>query len=104
MYVVTHKECNVKLKNPYIFLQVGAALHPLLGYLADNVGDNISQKNENFCGLAGFYWIWKNQIRCKEILIYNTEEGSMLQQTLIQPLLKKIKSILKGHSSDCERN
>ena len=257
MYVVTHKECNVKLKNPYIFLQVGAALHPLLGYLADNVGDNISQKNENFCELTGLYWIWKNseadviglvhyrrffytgrmnalmhrmmniahikrymrnydlivpkktrysktiraiysekhhaedwqhvrgiicelyaeyletfdkvaeskelyvcnmfcgrkglldayckwlfeilfrmerssdisnydsynrriygflaerlftvwilknRIRCKEILIYNTEEGSMLQQTLIQPLLKKIKSILKGHSSDCERN
>lgn len=41
-------------------LQVGAALHPDLGYTPDNTGDNISAKNPNYCELTGLYWAWKN--------------------------------------------
>ena len=60
IYVITHKEVNIKLKNHYVLLQVGSVLYPSLGYLRDDVGENISWKNKNFCELTGLYWIWKN--------------------------------------------
>jgi hypothetical protein len=60
IYIATHKE----FKNPQLYgfvpLQVGAEGKKMLGYLTDNVGDNISNKNPNFCELTGLYWVWKN--------------------------------------------
>lgn len=46
----------------YKAIQLGKSLHPDLdlGYLNDNIGDNISDKNPNFCELTGLYWAWKN--------------------------------------------
>lgn len=51
----------------YIPLHVGAEGkkdkdgNPLdLGYVKDNIGENISQLNPSFCELTGLYWAWKN--------------------------------------------
>jgi len=44
-------------------IQVGAALTEKRlaeGICVDNVGDNISHKNKQFCELTALYWIWKN--------------------------------------------
>ncbi len=43
-------------------LQVGAALtdKKLDTDCFDNVGDNISERNTQFCELTGLYWIWKH--------------------------------------------
>ena len=60
IYIATHKEFDNPHLNNYIPLQVGAEGKQDLGYLKDNTGDNISEKNSNFCELTGLYWIWKN--------------------------------------------
>lgn len=60
IYVITHKKVKEIKNNCYELLQVGAEKNPDLGYLKDNVGENISQKNSNYCELTGLYWMWKN--------------------------------------------
>lgn len=46
-----------------VILQVGAALTDrrlFEGVITDCQGDNISNKNRQFCELTGLYWIWKH--------------------------------------------
>lgn len=61
MYVVTHKKFNYKLLDSYEPIQVGKCnTHNELPYITDDSGDNISNKNSNYCELTAIYWIWKN--------------------------------------------
>lgn len=61
IYVVTHK--NIELyptlkEKGYELINVGSASNECCA--SDNTGDNISNKNANYCELTAFYWIWKN--------------------------------------------
>ena len=62
-YIVTHKEfiCpNVK-GGSYTPIQVGKQFSKVdLGMISDDTGDNIAEKNLNYCELTALYWIWKN--------------------------------------------
>lgn len=58
--VAAHKKYWMPDDSVYLPIQVGAALHPALGYVPDNTGDNISAKNPNYCELTALYWAWKN--------------------------------------------
>lgn len=60
--VITHKEYNIPIIDGYVPMMVGAVRHVKINeaYLRDDVGDNISEKNDSYCELTGLYWLWKN--------------------------------------------
>lgn len=61
VYVVSHKKAKMPVEKIYSPLQVGKAPENFEGFLRDNTGDNISQKNENYCELTAQYWGAKNR-------------------------------------------
>lgn len=65
--VATHKVYRMPDDPMYLPIQLGASIdvndefkEPDLGYLKDNVGENISSRNPSFCELTGLYWGWKH--------------------------------------------
>lgn len=58
--VATHKKYKMPTDKLYVPVQVGAEGKEEIGYIKDNTGDNISNKNAYFCELTGLYWAWKN--------------------------------------------
>lgn len=64
--VATHKKYWMPEDACYLPLHVGREGKNDLGYVGDNTGDNISNKNANYCELTGLYWAWKN-LNCEYI-------------------------------------
>lgn len=64
--VCCHKRDVMANIDPYMPIHVGKGLHPdvSLGITEDNIGYNISSKNNNYCELTGLYWAWKNLKDC----------------------------------------
>lgn len=58
MYMVTHKKLEYIPKDRIPFYVGGHISED--NYLCDDIKDNISYKNKNYCELTAFYWIWKN--------------------------------------------
>ncbi len=58
--IATHKPYPMPDEDIYLPLHVGAEGKESFGLQGDNVGENISEKNPNFCELTGLYWAWKN--------------------------------------------
>ena len=60
IFICTHK--NYKFYSTKIFkpLLCGAFKNKDIGIEKDNIGNNISVKNDNYSELTGLYWIWKN--------------------------------------------
>ena len=60
--IACHRQYPVPGEPCYLPVEVGAALHPqpIPGFTPDNTGDNISEKNKNYCELTALYWAWKN--------------------------------------------
>lgn len=62
LFVCCHQPIPVP-KHPLLFpVQTGAALAEkrFPGFLYDDSGDNISEKNRSYCELTAQYWAWKN--------------------------------------------
>lgn len=62
IYIAAHKEAQIPDLEGYNPISVGTALRDgnSFGYISDANGNNISEKNKNFCELTALYWIWKN--------------------------------------------
>lgn len=58
--VATHKTYRMPEDPIYLPLHLGHAGKTDLGYMGDDTGDNISQKNSRYNELTGIYWAWKN--------------------------------------------
>ncbi|MFT8836504.1 DUF4422 domain-containing protein [Liquorilactobacillus satsumensis] len=61
VYVVSHKKVKLPDEKIYIPVQVGTNPENFAGFERDNTGDNIAQKNANYCELTAQYWAWKNR-------------------------------------------
>lgn len=105
VYIIAHKSFNIPDEEGYIPLQVGAERGHTLpeDSVFDDCGDNISEKNSNYCELTGIYWLWKH---CSDDYIgvvhyrryfshrYN---GALLKDNEIKKLLEKHDIILPFH-------
>jgi hypothetical protein len=59
--IATHKPYKMPADSIYLPVQVGKALQQTEAFFtADDTGDNISEKNPNYCELTALYWAWKN--------------------------------------------
>lgn len=98
IFVMTHKKIEelsdrTILPEIYIPMQVGRAGKEDLGYLGDDSGDNISDKNSSYCELTGMYWLWKN-MDCDIIGIchyrrFFTRQERLLEQEYIEERIAK---------------
>ena len=61
IFTITHVPFTPPADPVYVPLQVGHINHPDYGYLGDDTGDHISDKNAYYSELTGLYWIWKNK-------------------------------------------
>jgi hypothetical protein len=60
VYVLTHKKYQKFTDSTYRDLLVGAYRGHIYGDCFDDAGENISEKNANYCELTGLYWLWKH--------------------------------------------
>ena len=62
LFVCCHQQSLVPKHPLLVPIQVGAALSDqrFPGFISDNTGENISQKNRSYCELTAQYWAWKN--------------------------------------------
>ena len=102
VYVMAHKKFEPPTDQMYVPMQVGAALHDDLGYLRDDSGDHISEKNPYYSELTGLYWIWKNADKdgitgiCHYRRYFLDDQGELLSQAQIQQLLTQYDMIATG--------
>lgn len=101
---MAHKLFNESSNKIYVPLQVGASLHDDLGYVKDNDGDNISDKNPFYSELTGFYWMWKNDVEsnikglCHYRRFFLNEKGNVLDANDIENILNRFDIITSGRA------
>lgn len=93
--VATHKKYEMPEDSIYLPLQVGAEGKESLGYIGDNTGNNISEKNSSFCELTGLYWAWKN-LNAEYIGLVHYRRYFIFKNGLVQKLHPSIENVLSS--------
>ena len=60
IFTATHVKFTPPVSSIYVPLHVGKMGKKDLGYLGDDIGNNISDLNYLFGELTGLFWIWQN--------------------------------------------
>lgn len=103
--IATHKKYWMPSDQMYLPLHVGKKGKDDLGYTGDDSGDNISEKNANYCELTGLYWAWKNlNAEYKGLAHYRrhfmlkgakgTKQEKVMTQAQLETLLKRTDIVL----------
>lgn len=58
--VALHEKYALPTDTLYTPIQAGSAIHPPLGLMRDDTGENISAKNGSYCELTVLYWMAHN--------------------------------------------
>lgn len=59
--ICAHKQVPLPIHNFFFPIHAGATLAvKKLPYVRDDSGENISEKNRNYCELTAHYWFWRN--------------------------------------------
>lgn len=103
--VATHKEYWMPDDEMYIPVLVGAEgkepseLESFSGYLKDNDGENISDKNSSYCELTGLYWAWKN-LDADYIGLVHYRRHFTIGAVAARKYNKNLRKYLAGHSKE----
>lgn len=98
IYVMTHKKIEEIQNGIYIPLHVGKKGKEDIGYLGDDTGDSISEKNSSYCELTGLYWLWKN-VSCDVVGIchyrrFFVKDEQILEKEYIEKILQSYDIII----------
>lgn len=100
IFVVSHKKAVMPQDKIYIPIQVGFDEKNFEGYIRDNTGENISQKNANYCELTAQYWGWKNSTATIKGLVHYRRLFSNGTKAMLVPVEKKYDYVLDSTSLD----
>lgn len=94
IYVATshadREKQEIKCVSGYKFIQVGAALtKKRFGYVTDDVGDNISGKNDIYSECTAHYWIWKNVNNYDYVGVNHYRRKQMFNDISIEEIIEK---------------
>ncbi|MCF0231658.1 MAG: DUF4422 domain-containing protein, partial [Enterococcus sp.] len=101
IFVISHKETRMPEDSLYVPMQVGFADTDFSGYLRDNTGDNIAQKNKNFCELTALYWIWKNCDADVKGLVHYRRLLADTEKVHAKSIDQKYERLLKQETIEC---
>ena len=104
-----HKEFKIPNSNVIYPIHVGKSISDMeLNMVNDNTGENISNKNKNYCELTAIYWAWKN-VNCDVIGLTHyrryfdleesyyeviTEEENIINSDIFKSYKEKIENIM----------
>lgn len=91
--VATHKKYDMPKDKCYLPVHVGKKYKEDLGYIGDDTGENISEKNSYYCELTGLYWAWKN-LNCDYLGLVHYRRHFTKKKLIYRILYGKYKSIL----------
>ena len=106
IFVITHKEyAEPDDTKTYSSMQVGSAINGRIEkYLCDDIGENISARNDKYAELTGLYWIWKNYLNspacedniglCHYRRYFSNEMGERITSSQADDILAKYDMIV----------